>query len=154
MNWYCFYCSHSTTSQQATLKKINLKKFSWMTVALTKRAKKLAANSLQYLKSTTCVLQNKGDVLEVTQALTHIGQRSSIHMVTDELMENEAWHPFLRAYWGSETTGCQPEMPTFWEFSLSTYVPMHPIGKQMPKLDCSPLRKERTYHPLTQIHRG
>lgn len=69
-----------------------------MTVALTKRAKKLAANSLQYLKSTTCVLQNKGDVLEVTQALTHIGQRSSIHMVTDELMENEAWHPFLRAY--------------------------------------------------------
>lgn len=87
-----------------------------MTVALTKRAKKLAANSLQHLKSPTCVLQKKGKmfgVLEVTQALTHIRQRSSIHMVTDELMENEAWHPLLRAYGGSDTTGCQPEMPTF-----------------------------------------
>lgn len=71
-----------------------------MTVALTKRAKKLAAISL-HLKSPTCVLQKKGEmfgVLEVTQALTHIGQTLSIHMVTDELMENEAWHPPLRAY--------------------------------------------------------
>ena len=69
-----------------------------MTVALTKRAKKLAANSLKHRKSPTCVLQKKGEtfgVLEVTQALTHIGQRSSIHMVADELMENESWHPLL-----------------------------------------------------------
>lgn len=52
-----------------------------MTAALTKRAKKLAADSLQHPKGPTCVLQKKGKmfgVLEVTQALTCTGQRLSI----------------------------------------------------------------------------
>lgn len=88
-----------------------------MTAALTKRAKKLVADSLQHPKGPTCVLQKKGKmfgVLEVTQALTCTGQRLSIHMVTDELIENhEAWHPLLRAYCGSDKIECQPEMPTF-----------------------------------------
>lgn len=88
-------------------------------------------------------------VLEVTQVLGHTGQRWSVHMVTDELLENpEAWHPLLRAY--CDLRAHQKCLGS--EFSLSAYVPMHPFRKPTPKLLYT--EKGRTDHPLSGIHRG
>lgn len=64
------------------MKKEKQKKISiWITVALTKRTNKSAANALKHPKSPNCVHQKKREMLgglEVTQPLKRIEQRLSI----------------------------------------------------------------------------